>query len=70
MSGIEQGMLMAALMLLLLLALRMHIAMAMPPRQWPIMALPALNSALDRPPWVANCPISRNSGTTDKSYTE
>ena len=45
-------------------------AMAMPPRQCPIMALPALNSALDRPPWVANCPISRNSGTTDKSYTE
>ncbi len=29
-------------------------AIAMPPRQWPMKALPARNSALDKPPWVAN----------------
>ena len=41
-------------------------AMAMPPRQWPMKALTQRNSACDSPPWVANWPISRNSGITDQ----
>ena len=44
-------------------------AIASPPRMWPTKAAAALNSAFDRPPWVANWPISRNSGITDRSYT-
>ena len=44
-------------------------AMNMPPRHRPIMARVYRNSALTGRR-VANCPISRNSGTTDKSYTE
>jgi hypothetical protein len=30
----------------------------------------ALNSACDMPPSVANCPISRNSGTIDSECDE
>ena len=42
-------------------------AMAMPPRQCPMNALTKRNSERDRPPCVANCPISRNSGMTIRS---
>jgi hypothetical protein len=42
-------------------------AIATPPRQWPMKALTKRNSARDRPPWVANWPISRNSGMTTRS---
>ena len=42
-------------------------AMARPPRMWPTKAAAASKRALDRPPWVANWPISRNSGMTDRS---
>jgi hypothetical protein len=37
-------------------------AMATPPLRWPSHDSAASNSALDSPPWVANWPISRNSG--------
>jgi hypothetical protein len=40
-------------------------AMATPPLRWPSQVSAALNSACDMPPRVANCPISRNSGTMD-----
>ncbi|MNL58616.1 hypothetical protein D3C87_1822650 [compost metagenome] len=40
-------------------------AMATPPLRWPIQASAALNSACDKPPSAANCPISKNSGMTD-----
>ena len=42
-------------------------AMATPPRQWPITAFAALNSDCDSPPRLANWPISRNIGITDRS---
>jgi len=42
-------------------------AIATPPRQWPITALAASNSDFDSPPRLANCPISRNIGITDRS---
>ncbi len=42
-------------------------AMATPPRQWPMKAATKRNKARDSPPWVANCPISRNSGMTMRS---
>ena len=44
-------------------------AIARPPRTWPTKADAALNNDRLSPPWVANCPISRNSGITDRSYT-
>ena len=40
-------------------------AMAKPPRTCPTSAAAALNRSLLSPPCVANCPISKNSGTTD-----
>ncbi len=45
-------------------------AIATPPRQWPISEFAASNSDLDSPPRLANWPISRNIGITDRSYTE
>jgi len=42
-------------------------AMPRPPRIEPTKAAAARNSARLRPPWVANCPISRNSGMTLRS---
>ena len=45
-------------------------AMATPPLRWPMNASAALNSAVDMPPSAANCPMSRNSGTTDSDALE
>ncbi|MNC92824.1 hypothetical protein D3C83_93300 [compost metagenome] len=42
-------------------------AIATPPRTWPISALANANSARESPPCVANAPISRNSGMTERS---
>ena len=44
-------------------------AIPRPPRMCPTNAAAALNNARDKPPWVANWPISRNSGMTLNSYT-
>ena len=41
-------------------------AIAMPPLRWPKKLSAALNRALDMPPRVAKCPISKNIGTIDK----
>ncbi len=48
-------------------AAAMMAAMPSPPRMCPMKAAAALNSAFESPPWVANWPISRNSGITDRS---
>ena len=45
-------------------------AIAMPPRTRDSSALANENSARDKPPCIANCPISRNSGITDRSDLE
>ena len=42
-------------------------AIAIPPRRWPSHALAAWNSDWLIPALAANCPISRNSGTTERS---
>ena len=42
-------------------------AIARPPVRWPRKAAAKRNSALDKPPWVANWPISMNSGITARS---
>ena len=44
-------------------------AIASPPRMWPTKAAAAWKSERESPPCVANWPISRNSGITDRSYT-
>ncbi len=41
-------------------------AMATPPLRCPSQAAAALKSFADSPPTVANWPINRNSGTTDR----
>jgi hypothetical protein len=41
-------------------------AMAMPPLRCPSQSEAAWNSALDMPDFVANCPMSRKSGTIDR----
>ncbi|MNL73676.1 hypothetical protein D3C87_1991720 [compost metagenome] len=41
--------------------------MPMPPFQWPMKAEAQRKIERDRPPWVANWPISTNSGITARS---
>ena len=48
------------------IALAPMVAIASPPRNWPMNAATMLNKLRERPAWAANTPIITNSGITDR----